>query len=183
MGLFRRKSKEPKEPEGPPQAPEIDLAALTVKELPSGWRIPVAGAHLRQEAIEAAQATASPDRPKDIGGPRRHKDADSYATGWTTAIITPDRANKADPNAVAVFHKDGGHLGFLSAKYAKDFQVVFDYMADKWGADAGECPAYFRGPGDHTAVILCLDGPVVLLDDEWNAPLKYMRRIDPDFER
>lgn len=65
--------------------------------------------------------------------------------------LKPDPDNEHDPNAIAVYHKDGHHLGFIPAGCTDNIRAldlpfpmtVFGYIEDDYDED--EHRRYFRG--------------------------------------
>jgi hypothetical protein len=144
MGLFRKKKQEPK------------TISLTVTDLPSGWRLTAAGTSHRQEALEAALASAAPSPPEKLEGTRRFgKAGDQEAAGWIDAIIIREPDNTHDKNAVAIWSTDHGQLGYLPAKKAVEYQELLLELGSR--NSAGTCPAYIRrNSSGGLSLVLCL---------------------------
>ncbi len=146
MGLFRKKKQQ-----------EPKTVSLTVTDLPSGWRLTAAGTSHRQDALEAALASAAPSPPERLEGTRRFgKAGDQEAAGWIQAIIVREPDNKHDKNAVAIWSTGHGQVGYLPAKKAVEYQELLREIESR-GSAGGACPAYIRhNASGSLSLVLCL---------------------------
>ena len=148
------------------RTPARSLNATTVH---ASQLVGIVGESHRQDTLRRISGTGCGPYLAELSGHAlkvAEKEADSNER-WFRAALFCERANEYDENAIAV-HADGvGHLGYLSAEDAMDYQPVFTAL-EALGSSVAACPAFLIGgvPGKPSyGVMLCLSSPDRIIRD------------------